>query len=231
MGVILNYYFNVSLHHDNCGCCWQDYVHGHSFLNHASRLPEIKKKVLQSLTSRTSRDVSVFGTSFIIMYWTCYNRTPFVEFVQSTRIFYRGVPRFSTDRCCGVWCHGLITYLLYVSLLVGYLNKNWFVSLIWLQRFWHSFLIVLYIFIHTYRNILYYICALSFICLIFTSQIMLNFSHTVSANVVSTLFTYNQSSLLPPVQKLVSSVEICCIGSFFTVRIMDRLSIKKCWNQ
>ena len=138
---------------------------------------------------------------------------------------------FSTDRYCGVWCHGLTTYLLYVSLLVGYLNKNWFVSLIWLQRFGHSFLIVLYIFIYTYRNILYYICALSFICLIFTSQIMLNFSHTVSANVVSTLFTYNQSSLLPPVQKLVSSVEVCCIGSFFTVKDMDRLSIKKCWNQ
>ena len=42
----------------------------------------------------------------------------YVKFVLSTRIFYRGVWGFTTDCSCDVWCCGLTTCLLCVSLLL-----------------------------------------------------------------------------------------------------------------
>ena len=39
----------------------------------------------------------------------------YVMFRFSAMIFYGGVPGFATDRPYGVWCRGLITYLLYVG--------------------------------------------------------------------------------------------------------------------
>ena len=57
----------------------------------------------------------------------------YVTSIYSTRIFYRGVSGFATDCPGGVWCRGLITCLLYVGPLFGYLllNYSWAVGLTW----------------------------------------------------------------------------------------------------
>ena len=43
----------------------------------------------------------------------------YVMFTFPTRIFYRGVPSFTTDCPCDVWCRGLTTCPLYVGPLFG----------------------------------------------------------------------------------------------------------------
>ena len=43
-----------------------------------------------------------------------HNMVP-VDWTQEIILFYRGVPGFAADCPCGVWCRGLITFLLYVS--------------------------------------------------------------------------------------------------------------------
>ena len=48
----------------------------------------------------------------------------YVKFVVSTRIFYRGVPAFATDRPCNVWFRGLNTSILNVDPHFGHLVLN-----------------------------------------------------------------------------------------------------------
>ena len=40
---------------------------------------------------------------------------PYIMFKFSTRIFYMWVPGFEIDFPCGIWCHVLTIYLLYVG--------------------------------------------------------------------------------------------------------------------
>ena len=57
----------------------------------------------------------------------------YVVFTFRTRLFYRGVPGFTIDCPCGVWCRGLTTCLQYNGSLVGNLvwSDGGFVTLTW----------------------------------------------------------------------------------------------------
>ena len=66
--------------------------------------------------SLTCRDVCAPGpSSFRLLDWVCYHRTPLCHILFPTRIFHRGVPGVVTDCLCGVWWRGLTTCPLYVG--------------------------------------------------------------------------------------------------------------------
>ena len=78
-----------------------------------------------------------------------------IQFVFWTRILYMKVPGLATVCPCGVWCHGLTTYLLFVSPFFGSIvlnNSN--VSLAKRKRFCHClfYTLSIYIYIIIYKK-------------------------------------------------------------------------------
>ena len=87
----------------------------------------------------------------MILDWTYHHQIPLCKFIFSNDIFYGVVPGFAIDCPCGVWCHGLTTFLLHC---VHFL-EIWSVSLTLRKTFFIAF-IFLYIYI-IYLNISYVI--------------------------------------------------------------------------
>ena len=95
----------------------------------------------------------------------------------STRIFCRGVPGFATNCSCGVWCRGLTICLPYVGQLFSILvwNDSGFVRLTSLRT---TFLCVFFRKCFTYI-VMHHSMTKLFVYLVFTSQIVLYFSHSI----------------------------------------------------
>ena len=114
--------------------------------------------------------------NILLEYWIEYVTFGllYVIFTFPTRIFYRGVPGFATDRPCGVWCRGLTTCLLYVGPLFG--------NLVWMivgLQVWHKgkqlfCCFWLFYILMSYNIILYFRLP------IFMSQIVLYLLHSTS---------------------------------------------------
>ena len=79
----------------------------------------------------------------LLGYWSEHNIIAplYAQLVFSIRIFYRGVPGFTTDCPCGIWRCKLITRLLHISPLFGnsMFKNSWSVSK---KRVFHVFGIV-----------------------------------------------------------------------------------------
>ena len=130
-----SFYSNISgsFHHDNYKNYWYAYVHDPSlwtmdlgFLNLCN--------FGSAIILLTFRDVDLIK-DFLLEYWIEQVTVGhlYVKDVFLTRIFYRGVPCFAIHCPFGVWCHGLTTCLLYVSLLFG--NAETGRILVWQDHF------------------------------------------------------------------------------------------------
>ena len=119
---------------------------------------------------------------FMILDWTYHHQIPLCKFIFSNDIFYGVVPGFAIDCPCGVWCHGLTTFLLHC---VHFL-EIWSVSLTLRKTFFIAF-IFLYIYI-IYLNISYVINTYFYLPYFSISNSALFFS-----KYLCTLFFYRRS--------------------------------------
>ena len=110
----------VLFHHNNCDYYWD--LYGQAFFNYTLSLSLTRQFSFCKCAPPWMFPPLDIPFEYWIEHVTFWLR--YVRFRFSTEIFYKRVPTFATDCPCGVWYHGLTTYLLYVGSLIGNLVRN-----------------------------------------------------------------------------------------------------------